>query len=186
MHFADTIAIVVTRPFALARRMTDGFARAPGCGQMVVGFPFIRVDRDRNNGFVHDERLEFLAVRMQKNPQTYLPAPSADQARNRGAVVVEGAMPALFVSPTPRRIGGIRMRTAFLARVLIPLVGLDHRVRESRGGKDAPTEASAPDAAIPTVGYGLRLTPGPDAGSVCPAQNRVASRSPWSKASECL
>src|SRR5262249_28695839 len=129
---------------------------------------------------------ECITVGMLDNPQTDLAALSTDQTSNGRTVVVKGSVSALFVGATTRWVLGIRVSAAFLARVLVQLVGLDHRIRQRRGGKGAPQEAPAPDAAIPAVGCGLCPTPAPDDWWASLAQSRATSRQRWSKASECL
>src|SRR5437867_1812855 len=114
MDFADAIAIVVTRPFPLTRCMVDRLVRASRGGQMVVGFPFIGVDRGRDHRFAHYEGLQFVTISMLHHPQADLPAFTAHQPGNGRSIVFKGAVAALFVSPTPRRVQWIEMGNSLL------------------------------------------------------------------------
>jgi len=129
MHFANAIAIVVTRPFAVSWSMVDRFVFAPCGGQMVVGFPFIGVNRGRDHRFAHDEGFEFVAVRMPHYPQADLPAFAPYQPGNGRAIVFKGAVAPLFVSATPGRIQRIEVRNALLPGILIHFVGFQDPIR---------------------------------------------------------
>src|SRR5207249_1165786 len=137
-NFADAVAILVARPFLMTGCMADCFVISPGGRQVVISPPFVRVDRYRSPRFAHDKGFEFFAVGMLHHPQTDMAALSTNHACYGRTVVVEGAVSALFVGATTRRVLRIKVRTAFLTRVLIHLVGFDHGIGKCRGGKGAP------------------------------------------------
>ena len=57
MNLADAVAIVITRPLALARRVADGEVDAVGLAEMTVGAPFDGVDDDSRLGRLQYRRL---------------------------------------------------------------------------------------------------------------------------------
>lgn len=108
MNLADSIAIIIARPFVLT--MTD---RAVGALDLVGAQPFIRVTSGSLLRVAMHVLLQSLAVRMLANSQAALPAPSAKSADHRRAMIVVSSVPTLLVRSPPGRIIGIGVLVAF-------------------------------------------------------------------------
>ena len=61
VHLTDSVAIVISRPFALARCMAYRDMSALRPGQMMVGAPFVGIDRSAVLGGLQNTRLKILS-----------------------------------------------------------------------------------------------------------------------------
>lgn len=144
MHFPDPVAILVAYPFAIPWRVIDRFVLASDGRNMMVRLPCVGVDCYPTHTLAHHEGFELLTIRMPQNPHTDMPTLPTDQTRNRRAIACAGAMPSLLIGPTARGMLGIAMRTAFLARILVHLVGFAHQVGRTKEGKALTEERLHP------------------------------------------
>jgi hypothetical protein len=99
MHFANSIAIIVTRIF-----MNPMFNGGMRTNDVIVTVGFIGVD----NGFGVSELMDMIfqgfARRVWHNAQTHLSTFAPNGSNNRGTIIRIRAAPALVVSATARRI----------------------------------------------------------------------------------
>src|SRR5262245_16647065 len=58
MDFTDAIAVIITRPFAVSRRMADGLMASARLCYVAIGRPFIGVDRRIIAGMPFHQRLK--------------------------------------------------------------------------------------------------------------------------------
>lgn len=123
MDFSHPIAIAIARPFALAKHMADRFVNPSSLRQRIIGLPVVGIHRRLRSGFGFDLRLERGPVAMMTDHQVQVLALPADDAGNRDAISVPGAVAPYLVGPTTRRIIRIFMFTSFLPGILIELIG---------------------------------------------------------------
>ena len=88
MYLANTIPVIVARPFTLAGCVADTGMGPPGFGQMVVCPPLIGKDGRRIRSAFFDERLERLPIAVVADRQTNLAALTSHHASDGRTVVV--------------------------------------------------------------------------------------------------
>ena len=101
-------AIVIACPFVFS--VIDGHMRA---WNLAIPGPFIRIGKRRRLCETHHMLLQRLAICVLDDAQTHLSTLAPDRADDGRPVIVIGAMPTLFVGPTPRRVRRITMFSAF-------------------------------------------------------------------------
>jgi len=99
----------------------------------VVGRRFVGVERRVFPGLGRHFRLDRVLAGVVAHRQAALPAVAAHDALARRPVVRQRAWPLPLVGPASRRVFGVAVRVALLARVLEGLVSLGHFVRQ--GGR---------------------------------------------------
>lgn len=108
MDFANPVTIIIARPFVLG--VTDGRMRS---NDMVVAEPFIGVAPCLWSRKTVHVRFQHFLRRMMHHPQSHLPAFTTHRPDNRRAIIIKGAVPALLVGSTARRILGVGVFLAF-------------------------------------------------------------------------
>lgn len=109
MHLTDTIPIIIPRPFV--GTMTDRRMVRVDIG--VIGALIGKEDRAVWGHTFFDDPPARCAIRMVFDPIAPLPARSADDSNNWGAVIRVGAPSAPFVRSTARWIIRMRMGRTF-------------------------------------------------------------------------
>ena len=99
MNLSDTIAIIIPSPLFLA--VAD---RGVGTDEVIVALPFIGVDRDPTLSEGVNVSFEGCLVGMMHHSQPDLPTITTYGPHDRGAVIIVGAVPPLFIGSTARWI----------------------------------------------------------------------------------
>src|SRR5713101_6628636 len=108
MHFAHPVAVIISRPLVAPVR----HRRMRAC-QLGVAAPFVSVDVGVLTGKPPHMRPQGALVGALHHPQPHLPTLTPHCAHHGGAVIVVGAVAALFVRPPPRRIRWVGVLLAF-------------------------------------------------------------------------
>ena len=108
MHFAHTIAVIISRPLVLA--VTDRSVRPL---DLIVALPFIGITSGLWLGVVMYMLVQGLAIRMLANAQAALPTLSANRANHWWSVIFIAAMTSSLVGSTSRRVKRIAVLFAF-------------------------------------------------------------------------
>jgi hypothetical protein len=129
MDFADTIAVIITRPFTVSRGMANSLMASARLCYVAIGRPLIGVDRRIITGMPFHERLKCGTITGVTNLQAELRAATANHTRNRWPIVLPGSMATGFIGTAARRVGNVRVFAAFLASVLVEFIGFGHSIR---------------------------------------------------------
>src|SRR5512147_1958572 len=140
------IAIIITGPPPPTRCVTDGRMLSLRLGEAVIPAPFIGIHRRTRRRRLFDQGSQGRLVRMVHYLQPHLTRSTTHNPDDRRTVVLLGPMPSPLVRTPPGWIVRIGMRNAFLARILVHLIGF-HLVIVQR----CPSRAG--------LGLGLHPTP---------------------------
>src|SRR5262245_49281565 len=138
VDFANAITVIITRPFALSWRMADGPVGAASSSQMSIGRPFISVDDRIRAGMGHEQWFECGTVTVVADAQPDLPTTMPNDTHNRRSITGPGSMTSRLICSSARRVLRLRVRTPFLASVLIEFIGFCYWIDQWPGrGKNA-------------------------------------------------
>jgi hypothetical protein len=129
VDFANAIAIIIARPFALWRCMANPLMAATTLCQVAIGRPFIGVDCRIIAGMGLDERLECRTVAVGADLQADVGAAAANHTRNWRSIALGGAMTTRFIGAPTGWVCTISVFAAFLAGVLVEFIGFGHIIR---------------------------------------------------------
>ena len=153
VDFANTITIIIARPLTAPWRMANRLVTTASGGQVLIGRPFISVD-DRLRASMGDhERFQRGAIRPFTEAQTDHTTAPPDDPDNWRTIAGPGSVAARLVGPLARWVSWISVFAAFLASILIQLIGFGDWVGQwGARGKNAPPQVSVSRAVVPEDG----------------------------------
>jgi hypothetical protein len=154
MDFANTIIIIIARPFALSWRMANGLMGSSTGGEMVIGCPFIGVDDRIIARMGEHEGFECGPIRVFTHLEADLTTAAPDNPDDWGTIALPGSVAARLIGPPPRWVERVGVFAAFLTGVLIEFVGFGHWVGEWCGrGKNARPPVCGSGVVVRVGGY---------------------------------
>jgi hypothetical protein len=129
VDFANAIAVIIARPFALWRCIANPLMAATALCQVAIGQPLIGIDCRIIAGMGFHERLERRTIAVGADLQADVAAAAANHTRYWWSIVLPGAMTTRFIGAPAGWVGNVSVFAAFLAGVLVEFIGFGHIIR---------------------------------------------------------
>lgn len=129
MDFADTIAVIITRPFTVSRSIANRLMASTRRCYVAIGRPRIGGDCRIITGMPFHERLKRGTIADVTNLQAELRAAPSNHTRNRWPIALPGSMATGFSGTAAGSVGNVGVFAAFLASVLVEFIGFSHSIR---------------------------------------------------------